>query len=291
MQLEQLKQVVEVLIFASDIPLPVDQIRATVEETTTADVARAVDELNVEYRRTDRTFQIVHVAGGYQMVTHENYTSWVRKLFAGRLKQKLSQAAMETLSVVAFRQPVGKPDIEAIRGVNCDGVIRTLLERKLITLSGRDDGPGRALLYKTTREFLRYFGVNDISDLPKPKELEELFKESGVQQNLLADLPEPGDGPVAGNPAETGEDGGGEPREPESASASAKADEVTDLEAASGSEEDATQAPEAEPSVDASADALTDAPSGGPEDEWSGAPASGDPETVSPSQPEADAAQ
>lgn len=291
MQLEQLKQVVEVLIFASDIPLPVDQIRATVEETTTEDVARAVDELNVEYRRTDRTFQIVHVAGGYQMVTHENYTSWVRKLFAGRLKQKLSQAAMETLSVIAFRQPVGKPDIEAIRGVNCDGVIRTLLERKLITLSGRDDGPGRALLYKTTREFLRYFGVNDISDLPKPKELEELFKESGVQQNLLADLPEPGDGPVAGNPAGSGETGGGDARtaegEPESGSASVEADEVTDPEAASGSGEDATQAPETEPSMDA----LTDAPSDGPADEWPGASASGDPEAVSPSRPETDAAQ
>lgn len=280
MQLEQLKQVVEVLIFASDIPLPVDQIRATVEETTAEDVVKAVDELNAEYRRTDRTFQIVHVAGGYQMVTHENYTSWVRKLFAGRLKQKLSQAAMETLSVIAFRQPVGKPDIEAIRGVNCDGVIRTLLERKLITLSGRDDGPGRALLYKTTREFLRYFGVNDISDLPKPKELEELFKESGVQQNLLADLPEPGDSPVAGDPAESGEPAGGDARtaeaEPESGSASAAAP-------------DPVAATEAEPSADASADA----PSEGTADERPGAsaPEGGDPEAVSPSGPETDAAQ
>ncbi|MDM7924697.1 MAG: SMC-Scp complex subunit ScpB [bacterium] len=282
MQLEQLKQVVEVLIFASDIPLPADQIRATVEETTAEDVVRAVDELNAEYRRTDRTFQIVHVAGGYQMVTHENYTSWVRKLFAGRLKQKLSQAAMETLSVIAFRQPVGKPDIEAIRGVNCDGVIRTLLERKLITLSGRDDGPGRALLYKTTREFLRYFGVNDISDLPKPKELEELFKESGVQQNLLADLPEPGDGPAAGNPAESGETGGGDARRAEAEPGSGSASAETP---------DAAGASEAEPSADASMDALTDAPSDGPADERPGASASGDPEAVPLSRPETDAAQ
>ncbi len=276
MQLDQLKQVVEVLIFASDIPLPVDQIRATVEETTSENVVRAVDELNVEYRRTDRTFQIVHVAGGYQMVTHENYTSWVRKLFAGRLKQKLSQAAMETLSVIAFRQPVGKPDIEAIRGVNCDGVIRTLLERKLITLSGRDDGPGRALLYKTTREFLRYFGVNDISDLPKPKELEELFKESGVQQNLLADLPEPGDAPgVDGIPAGSWDAGGGEPQDAEAVSGDT-----------SGTAADADPAPE-------SVDASMDTPSGGQADESSGAPAQtgGDSETVVPSQLETDAAQ
>ncbi|MBN2201089.1 SMC-Scp complex subunit ScpB [bacterium] len=277
MQIEQLKQVVEVLIFASDIPLPVEQIRATVEETTAENVVRAVDELNAEYRRTDRTFQIVHVAGGYQMVTHENYTSWVRKLFAGRLKQKLSQAAMETLSVIAFRQPVGKPDIEAIRGVNCDGVIRTLLERKLITLSGRDDGPGRALLYKTTREFLRYFGVNDISDLPKPKELEELFKENGVQQNLLADLPDPEDAPEgAGVTAGSGETSGGEP--PEAGTVSG------DVSAAAA---DAVPEPESA----ASADARADAPSGGPAEEWSGASASGDSEAVVPSRPETDAAQ
>jgi len=181
MQVEQLKQVVEVLVFASDIPLPADQIKAIIEETAADDIARAIEELNNDYRRTDRTFQIVHVGGGYQMVTHENYAAWVKKLFQGRLKQKLSQAALETLSVIAFRQPVAKPDIEAIRGVNCDGVIRTLLERKLVTIAGRAEGPGKPLLLKTTREFLRHFGVNDISDLPKPKEIEELFKENGVR--------------------------------------------------------------------------------------------------------------
>jgi segregation and condensation protein B len=181
MQVEQLKQVVEVLVFASDIPLPADQIKVIIEETAVDDIARAVEELNNDYRRTDRTFQIVHVGGGYQMVTHENYAAWVKKLFQGRLKQKLSQAALETLSVIAFRQPVAKPDIEAIRGVNCDGVIRTLLVRKLVTIAGRAEGPGKPLLLKTTREFLRHFGVNDISDLPKPKEIEELFKENGVQ--------------------------------------------------------------------------------------------------------------
>jgi segregation and condensation protein B len=201
MQIEQLKQVVEVLVFASDIPLPADQIKTIIEETTAEDIDRAVEELNNDYRRTERTFQIVHVAGGYQMVTHENFAGWVKKLFQGRLKQKLSQAALETLSVIAFRQPVAKPDIEAIRGVNCDGVIRTLLERKLVTIAGRAEGPGKPLLLKTTREFLRHFGVNDISDLPKPKEIEELFKENAVQAqpNPLQD-----DG---GQPASSGDAG------------------------------------------------------------------------------------
>jgi segregation and condensation protein B len=280
MQLEQLKQVVEVLIFASDIPLPVDLIRSTVEETTTDDIGKAVDELNVEYRRTDRTFQIVHVGGGYQMVTHENYTAWVRKLFAGRLKQKLSQAAMETLSVIAFRQPVGKPDIEAIRGVNCDGVIRTLLERKLITLSGRDDGPGRALLYKTTKEFLRYFGVNDISDLPKPKELDEIFKENGVQQNLLADLQSPAaDSGAAGDPqAGPAQDGA-----PASEGAAASADR-------SPAEEDgfpAGEAPDDGAVRPAPEENTAPAAAGGDSPDASGSPEG---EAVLPAPPEPDAA-
>ena len=217
MQVEQLKQVVEVLVFASDIPLPADQIKAIIEETAADDIVRAVEDLNNDYRRTDRTFQIVHVGGGYQMVTHENYAAWVKKLFQGRLKQKLSQAALETLSVIAFRQPVAKPDIEAIRGVNCDGVIRTLLERKLVTIAGRAEGPGKPLLLKTTREFLRHFGVNDISDLPRPKEIEELFKENGVQsqpnplrvqgtqpaavQDAKAEMETSGDNPVQPSPA------------------------------------------------------------------------------------------
>jgi segregation and condensation protein B len=273
MQLDQLKQVVEVLIFASDIPLPVDQIRATVEETTVEDVVRAVDELNVEYRQSGRTFQIVHVAGGYQMVTHENYTSWVRKLFAGRLKQKLSQAAMETLSVIAFRQPVGKPDIEAIRGVNCDGVIRTLLERKLITLSGRDDGPGRALLYKTTREFLRYFGVNEISDLPKPKELEELFKESGVQQNLLADLPDAGEDSGGASPAEAAGNRGVE----------------TGVGGSTGGADDPPD-PVAEPEPEPEIPGSIDAPAGDGTGASSEASETGEPEAVQTLRPETDAA-
>jgi segregation and condensation protein B len=182
MQDDQVKQVVEVLIFASDVPLPAEQIQSVVEEIPLEAVAQAVEELNAEYRQTGRTFQIVHVGGGYQIVTHENYAAWVKKLYQGRLKTKLSQAAMETLSVVAFRQPVSKPEIEAIRGVNCDGVIRTLLERKLVTMAGRADGPGKPLLFKTTKEFLRYFGINDIADLPKPREIEELFRERSAKE-------------------------------------------------------------------------------------------------------------
>jgi segregation and condensation protein B len=186
MDLDQLKPIVETLVFASDVPLPAENIKALVEETTIEDVQKAVDQLNHDYTQTARTFHIVHIAGGFQLVTHSSYASWVKKLFQGRIKTKLSQAAMEALSVIAFRQPVSKPEIESIRGVNCDGVVRTLLERKLVTISGRGEGVGKPLLYKTTREFLQYLGINDLADLPKPREIEELFKE----QNANADAAE-----------------------------------------------------------------------------------------------------
>lgn len=171
------------MIFASDVPISADQIKVLVEDVRMEEIQKTVEELNLEYRNTNRTFHIVHIAGGYQLVTHESYAPWVKKLFQGRIKTKLSQAAMEALSVIAFRQPVSKTEIEAIRGVNCDGVVRTLLERKLVTISGRGEGPGKPLMYNTTREFLRYFGVNDISDLPRPREIEELFKEQNSDSN------------------------------------------------------------------------------------------------------------
>ena len=184
---EFLKQIVEALIFASDVPLSAEQIKTSIGETTVSEVKKAVETLNIEYSQTNRAFHIIQVAGGFQIVTRETYAQWVKKLFQKRIKSKLSPAALETLSVIAFKQPVTKSTIEAIRGVNCDGVVRTLLERKLITISGRSEGPGKALLYRTTKEFLRYFGINDISDLPKPREIEELLKD---EKNLPKDAVE-----------------------------------------------------------------------------------------------------
>jgi segregation and condensation protein B len=181
--MENFKAIVEALIFASDIPLAADQIKGLIDDTTPAQVKQAVDELNLEYKQTGRAIHIIQIAGGYQMVTRDSYSSWVSKLFHKRIKSKLSQAALETLSVIAFKQPISRTEVAAIRGVNCDGVVRTLLERKLISITGRGEGQGRPLLFKTTKEFLRYFGVNSISDLPKPREIEEILKED-------ADLPE-----------------------------------------------------------------------------------------------------
>lgn len=186
MEKAQLKQIVEALIFAADMPLPISQINALIDDANVRDIKKAVAELNVEYTNTNRSFQITELAGGYQMVTHESFAPWLRKFFEKQIRTRLSQAALETLSVVAFRQPIAKSDIEAIRGVNCDGVIKTLLERRMVTISGRAEGPGRPLLYATTKEFLRYFGVNQISDLPKPREIEEILKQEDAIPAELA---------------------------------------------------------------------------------------------------------
>jgi len=174
---DKLKQIVEALIFASDEPLSVIQIKSIIEETSPGQINKAIEQLNYEYSQSNRSIKIVQVAGGYEMVTHESYSQWIKELFKKRSTSRLSPAALETLSIIAFKQPIANSDISSIRGVISSGVLKTLLERKLITISGRGYGPGRPLLYKTTKEFLRYFGINSIDELPKPREIEELLDE------------------------------------------------------------------------------------------------------------------
>jgi len=187
MEQDKLKQIVEVLIFAADVPLPVTHIKSFIDGSNIREIKKAVSELNLEYSNTNRSFTIVEVAGGYQMVSRDSFAPWLRKYFQKRIRSRLSQAALETLSVIAFKQPISRTEVESIRGVNCDGVIRTLLDRKLINITGRADGPGRPLLYATTREFLRYFGVNDLSDLPKPREIEDILKDDNVLPEDMAE--------------------------------------------------------------------------------------------------------
>lgn len=135
-----------------------------------------VTEINEELESTGRAFRIVRVAGGYQFATTAVHGELVARLVKSKSKRRLSQAALETLAIIAYRQPVTKPEIEAIRGVSCNEVVNTLLEKNLVTIAGRSDTIGKPLLYGTTDEFLRSFGLHDISDLPKPRELEELME-------------------------------------------------------------------------------------------------------------------
>src|SRR5574341_1102799 len=180
METQELKRIVEALIFAADAPLSAERILETLELKNGFALGALIDELNSEYQQSGRAFTIRQVAGGYQIVTQSQYANWIKKLYLGRQKTRLSQAALETLALVAFKQPISRVEIAQIRGVNSDGVIGTLLERKLITISGRSEAVGRPLLYSTTPDFLKYFGLNDLADLPKPREIEELFsKEIG----------------------------------------------------------------------------------------------------------------
>ncbi len=178
------KSVIEALIFSSDEPLSESEIIRTINgidgedaEINSQTVTEIINELNNEYSDSGRSIRIVGIAGGYLFATKEEYSKYIGFLSTEKSKRRLSQAALETLSIIAYKQPITKPEIESIRGVNSDYVIATLLEKKIITISGRAETIGRPLLYSTTKEFLIYFGLNSIKDLPKPREIEEIMQD------------------------------------------------------------------------------------------------------------------
>jgi segregation and condensation protein B len=181
----KLKYIIESLLFASDTPLNIQKIKTIMEGTTAREIQNCISELNKEYDRTDRSIIIVEIAEGYQIVTREEYSSYIKKLYKGRAQSRLTQRALETLSIIAYKQPVTKQEIENIRGVNVDGVVKTLLERNLITITGREKAPGSPLLYGTTKHFLEYFGLKSLDALPKLKEIDELLK---ADEKFLEDL-------------------------------------------------------------------------------------------------------
>jgi segregation and condensation protein B len=169
-------QIIEALIFASDVPLPSKKIKEIVSEISEREIKKSITRINEKYQERKSPFEIIEVAGGYQIVTRPDYSEWIRKLYISRTKNRLTQKALETLAIIAYKQPITKTEVESIRGVNIDTVIRTLIERKLITVTGREKAPGTPLLYGTTRYFLEYFGLKNISDLPKLREIDELLK-------------------------------------------------------------------------------------------------------------------
>ena len=157
--------VLEALLFASDTPLEPERIREVLELPSVEAARALVEELSVRYAA--RGLQIVEVGGGYRMVTRPELQPWLVRLTRSRTKQRLSRPALETLAIVAYKQPVSRPEVDAIRGVNSEAVLENLLERRLIRIPGRKDAPGRPYLFETTREFLVAFGLRDLGDLPK----------------------------------------------------------------------------------------------------------------------------
>ena len=166
---------VEALIMASPEPLPARRIVGVLDDLTPSRAARSVADLNTAYAASGSSFRIREIAGGYQFYILPEYEGVVESLFTKRRQSRLSRAALETVAVVAYRQPTTKTDIEHIRGVASDGVLHTLLEKGLIRISGRADTVGKPLQYGTTDEFLKYFGLARIEDLPKMSEIEEMI--------------------------------------------------------------------------------------------------------------------
>lgn len=182
----ELKKIIEALVFSAERPLSPKEIRAIFAEATDEDhpgvtepfrnvreaqIVAALEELKADYDRQPHSFQLVGIAGGWRFVTRPEYAPWLKKLMDEARPHRLSPPSLETLSIIALRQPISRADIAAIRGVEVDGVIKTLLERDLITIVGKSDAPGRPMLYGTTRKFLEHFGLRDIDDMPKAAEL------------------------------------------------------------------------------------------------------------------------
>ena len=187
MNTNELAHILEALIFASDTPLSMKQMLAILPDVQQQEIEHALEELQKEFK--ERAFQLKKIAGGYQFASKPEYAKYIGQMLEEKARSRMSRAALETLAIIAFKQPISRVEVSAIRGVNSDGVMKTLLDNRLITMSGRDSGPGRALLFKTTPEFLQYFGINDISELPRPKEVEELLAE-GEGGQLLQEIPD-----------------------------------------------------------------------------------------------------
>ncbi len=169
----KLKSVIEGMLFCSPDPLSLDSIRKAIPEASRDGIKKIVDELELEYMERDRGFNLIRVQGGYQFRSLPEIAPWIQVL--RDLKPwRFSRATLETLAIVAYKQPVTKNKIEQIRGVESSSPVKNLIERELIAVIGREELPGRPLLYGTTKMFLRIFGINELGDLPKLPEIEEL---------------------------------------------------------------------------------------------------------------------
>ena len=181
-----LTRVIEALLFSAQKPLSIPEIATAIKgaegdpagagpnefsRVREAEVAAALEQLKIDYVEQERAFQLVEKAEGWQLATDPHYAQWVRQLFPAPKPARLSAPALETLAIIAYRQPITRADVEAVRGVNIDGVLQTLMERGLVKIAGRAEVPGRPLLYETTQFFLDHFGLRNLDELPNVEEL------------------------------------------------------------------------------------------------------------------------
>ncbi len=186
--LSGLKGILEAILFVSGEPLSVDRMLGVVEGVAREELMSALRALQADYAAEGRGLQLVEVAGGFQMTTRPDCAPWIKRLERAKEGARLSRSAMETLAIVAYKQPVVRAEIEQIRGVDSAGVLKTLLERRLVRIVGRKDAPGRPIMYGTTRQFLQAFGLKDLSNLPALRDIKELKEaEPFSLQNLDPD--------------------------------------------------------------------------------------------------------
>lgn len=182
----RLTSVIEALIFSSPAPIGWEKLSEIVQESEEEleldekTISTITKQLNVRYEENDLSFRIEKTGGGYTFVTQPRYHPWLSIFQHENAYRKLSQSAIETLAIVAYRQPITKPEVDQIRGVDSGYILRQLLEKMLVKVSGRADSPGKPLLYKTTKHFLKHFGINSVEELPKPREIDEILKDDDM---------------------------------------------------------------------------------------------------------------
>ena len=271
-----LKSLIEALLFASTRPLDPKQIRgvlsgegeekpdpvlATFKKVKEPEIAAAIEELKIDYINTEHSFMIVEVAGGFQLLSRAEFGPWVRRLLNADRPQRLSPSALETLAIIAYRQPITRSEIEVVRGVNIDGVLRTLLERGLVKISGRSDVAGKPLQYCTTNAFLEHFGLRDLDELPAIEELRRMEAKRQAQQAAAA----PAETPAQPDAAPTEAAPAGETA-PAAGQTAAPAPE-SEAASAQKAEEPAAPAPETAPATSTPTEAAPSEPAPEPPSE------------------------
>lgn len=177
--MDNLEKYIESLIFASEHPVKIEEIKYVIENTFDTNISyseldKSIDKLKEKYNSNEFSFEITEISNGYSFITKPAYHNIIGQYLKALTNKKLSKASLETLAIIAYKQPITKPEIEDIRGVNCDYSIQKLLEKNLVEIQGRDEGPGRPLIYITSEKFMDYFGLKSINDLPGIKDFEDI---------------------------------------------------------------------------------------------------------------------
>ena len=193
--MRQLDQNVEALIFASEAAVSSDELIASLKaahgwELTREDITDAIGRIKEKYVSEDFSFELNEIAGGYEFLSKKDFHPAIHVMLQLKEKKRLSTAALETLAIIAYKQPITKPELEQIRGVSCDYSIQKLLEKDLIVISGKSDGPGKPILYSTSKNFMDHFGLRSVKDLPKLKDIQPgAMSEIGTPLEMMEDIP------------------------------------------------------------------------------------------------------